>query len=136
MYEWRTIIFCLRQTTSLCQMLPSDFCGDISYLSWTCNSKFERKYVITYWAKYSSTGNASIFQYTIQLHHRWCRYKISYHRYIRQLKFVSHCNNDVVGRWPKKYHLMTQNCNTTHTAQLPTGLIIFSPVAVKIGMHE
>jgi len=27
---------------------------------------------------------------------------------------------------------MTQNCNTTHKAQLPTGLIIFSPVAVKI----
>ena len=109
------------------------FWGDISYLSWTCNSRFERKCVITYWAKYSSTGNASIFQYTIQLHHWWCRYTISYHRNIRQWKIESHCNNDDVGRWQKKVPpYMIQNCNTTNKAQLPMGLIVFSPVAVKI----
>lgn len=99
------------------------FWGDISDLSWTCNSRFERKCVITYWAKYSGTGSA------IQLHHWWCRYTIRYHINIRQWKIVSHCNNDDVGRWQKK---VPQNCNTINKAQLPTGLIIFKPVAVKI----
>jgi len=47
---------------------------------------------------------------------------------------MSHSNDNDVGRWPKKKvpPYMRQNCNTTHYAQLPTGLIIFSPVAVKI----
>jgi hypothetical protein len=131
MYEWWWIIFGLWQTTSLCQMLPSDF--EVIFLTFHENviQGLKENVLITYWAKYSSTGNASVFQYTIQLHHWWCRYKII-EISDNEKSWVTVIMIMLADGKKKVPPYMTQNCNTTHKAQLPMGLIIFSPVAVKI----